>query len=125
MMPKVPIAEGLTLLGKAVPNCTSSFQAVRTTIVPAWLCVCAPPSLRHAQCRVLGFASYTPEQLTTLQHVVEDMDHMRDTQLADLGPDEVLGEPEPDVVKVGVMCTSICVCQQSESGCSTVDEEKM
>ena len=44
--------------------------------------------------------SYTPEQLTTLEHVVQDMDAMRDKQLAELGPDEVLGEPEPDVVKV-------------------------
>jgi len=44
--------------------------------------------------------SYTPEQLTTLQHVVQDMDGMRDRRLRELGPDEVLGEPEPDVVKV-------------------------
>lgn len=44
--------------------------------------------------------SYTPEQLTTLQHVVQDMDDMRDRRLRDLGPDKVLGEPEPDVVKV-------------------------
>jgi hypothetical protein len=44
--------------------------------------------------------SYTPEQLTTLQHVVQDMDEMRDRRLRELGPDEVLGEPEPDVVKV-------------------------
>lgn len=46
--------------------------------------------------------SYTPEQLTTLQHVVQDMDGMRDRRLAALEPDEVLGEPEPDVVKVRV-----------------------
>jgi hypothetical protein len=44
--------------------------------------------------------SYTPEQLTTLQHVIQDMDVMRDRRLRELGPDEVLGEPEPDVVKV-------------------------
>lgn len=50
--------------------------------------------------KTLGFMSYTPEQLTTLQHVVQDMDEIRDRRLRELGPDEVLGEPEPDVVKV-------------------------
>lgn len=44
--------------------------------------------------------SYTPEQLSTLQHVVQDMDGMRDRRLHGLRPDDVLGEPEPDVVKV-------------------------
>lgn len=51
--------------------------------------------------RVLGFMSYTPEQLSTLQHVVQDMDGMRDRRLRELRPDDVLGEPEPDVVTVG------------------------
>jgi hypothetical protein len=46
--------------------------------------------------------SYTPEQLSTLQHVVQDMDGMRDRRLHELRPDDVLGEPEPDVVKVWV-----------------------
>eukprot|EP00775_Hariotina_reticulata_P012274 gene12274-12411_t len=48
----------------------------------------------------LGFLSYTPEQLGTLKHVVEDMDDIRTQHLADMRPDEVLGEPEPVVVKV-------------------------
>ncbi|WIA41790.1 hypothetical protein OEZ86_009122 [Tetradesmus obliquus] len=48
----------------------------------------------------LGFLSYTPEQLGTLTHVIEDMEHIREQQLAGLAPDEVLGEPEPDAVKV-------------------------
>lgn len=50
--------------------------------------------------RTLGFMSYTTEQLTTLHHVVQDMDSIRDRRLQELGPDAVLGEPEPDVVKV-------------------------
>lgn len=48
----------------------------------------------------LGFLSYTPEQLGTLTHVIEDMDEIREQQLKGLVPDEVLGEPEPDAVKV-------------------------
>lgn len=48
----------------------------------------------------LGFMSYTPEQLGTLHHVIEDMDEMRDKRLAEMQPDEVLGEPEPDAVNV-------------------------
>lgn len=52
--------------------------------------------------------SYTPEQLTTLQHVVQDMDTMRDRRLRELGPDDVLGEPEPDVVKVSEHCGHNC-----------------
>lgn len=50
----------------------------------------------------LGFMSYTPEQLGTLHHVIEDMDEMREKRLAQLHPDEVLGEPEPDAVNVSV-----------------------
>lgn len=72
--------------------------------------------------RVLGFMSYTPEQLTTLQHVVQDMDTIREQRLKALGPDDVLGEPEPDVVKVrqegSSSGSSVCVyggtmCHQS------------
>jgi hypothetical protein len=33
-------------------------------------------------------------------YVIEDMESIREQQLAGLAPDEVLGEPEPDAVKV-------------------------
>lgn len=51
--------------------------------------------------RWLGFMSYTPEQLATLNHIVDDMEEMRQARLVEMEPDDVLGEPEPDVVKVG------------------------
>jgi hypothetical protein len=64
--------------------------------VPRTCCCCCCQALL----KWLGFLSYTPEQLGTLTHVIEDMEHIREQQLAGLAPDEVLGEPEPDAVKV-------------------------
>jgi hypothetical protein len=62
----------------------------------------------------LGFMSYTPEQLGTLKHVVEDMEDIRRQQLASMRPDEVLGEPEPVVVKVSPAAAAAAVQAVSE-----------
>ena len=73
------------------------------------LTVCCCCCCCQALLKWLGFLSYTPEQLGTLTHVIEDMEHIREQQLAGLAPDEVLGEPEPDAVKVVNHNPSCCV----------------
>ncbi|KAF8058312.1 NHX8 [Scenedesmus sp. PABB004] len=65
----------------------------------------------------LGFMSYTPEQLGTLQHVVEDMEAISERRLAALRPDEVLGEPEPDAVKMWSMLPTQPVLAAAQAAC--------